>query len=77
MLCLGSFNAAMLEENVLILSLFHPLSLWALPMPFGGLLSCYTLRLETGIIASLKESTWNYSQQVFPGWPQILGGSMA
>lgn len=43
---------AMLEENVLIFSRFYPLSLWALPMPFGGLLSCFTLRLEAGITAA-------------------------
>lgn len=73
----GSINVAMLEENVLIFSRFYPLSLWALPMPFGGLLSCFTLRLEAGIIAAPKQSAWNYPQQVFPGWPQILGGSLA
>lgn len=46
-------------------------------MPFGGLPPCFTVRLEAGVIAPLRESAWNCHQQVFPGWPQILGGSTA
>lgn len=38
---------------------------------------CFIVRLEAGVIAPLRESVWNCLQQVFPGWPQILGGSMA
>lgn len=77
LLCLGSINVAMLEGDVLTLSSFHLVRPWAPPMPLGGFPLCFAMRCVAGVIAPLGESTWNCLQQVFPGWLQILGGSIA